>query len=93
MVPVLCALSLVVGSAQAHHWYPRECCTDQDCFRATVVVRRPDGSLKIDAGHITVIVPPGFPARPSQDNDPHVCVYRDIRGRYHARCVFLPGIG
>lgn len=52
-----------------------------------------DGSLRIEAGPIEVIVPPGFPALPSLDNDPHVCVFRDIMGRYHARCVFLPGVG
>ena len=77
---------------RAHLWYPRKCCNEQDCHRATRVERRPDGSLRIDAGHITVIVPPGFPAQASQDNNAHVCVYQDIMGRYHPRCVFLPGL-
>jgi hypothetical protein len=77
----------------AHLWYPKKCCNDQDCFRATTVEHLPDGSLRIESGPIEVIVPPGFPALTSQDNDAHVCVYRDIMGRYHPRCVFLPGVG
>jgi len=88
------ALLVCLSSAElaAHGWYPKLCCNDQDCFKATAVVRLVDGSLKIDAGHITVIVPRGFEARPSQDNDTHVCVYRDGMGRYQPRCVFVPGI-
>ena len=80
-------------SARAHLWYPKECCNEQDCFRATSVVRLPDGSLRMTAGPIRVIVPPGFEKFPSQDNDAHVCVFSDLQGRYHPRCVFLPGIG
>jgi hypothetical protein len=45
------------------------------------------------AGPIHVIVPAGFAIQPSRDADAHVCVWRDGVGRYHARCVFLPGIG
>lgn len=93
---VTCALLVLVCAAQnslAHQWYPKECCNDQDCFPATKVERLPDQGLRVELGHITVIVPPGFDARPSQDNKVHVCVYRDIRGHYHPRCVFLPGVG
>ncbi len=80
-------------TAQAHLWYPKVCCNDQDCFKATLVKHLPDGSLRIDAGHITVIVPRDFPSLPSLDNDAHICVFRDLRGRYQPRCVFLPGVG
>ena len=83
---------LISTPALAHFWYPKECCNDQDCFRVSSMKRQADGSLKIEAGHISVVVPPGYAARPSQDNDAHVCVYRDLRGQYHARCVFLPGV-
>ena len=93
------ALALLVGvptlpsTAWAHLWYPKVCCNDQDCFKATLVEHLPDGSLRIDAGHITVVVPKNFPSLPSLDNDAHVCVFRDMRGRYQPRCVFLPGVG
>lgn len=92
-VLVMAIISSVAEPVSAHFWYPKTCCNDQDCFRATAVQRLPDGRLRIDAGHITVFVPRGFAIRPSQDNDPHVCVYRDIRGHYQPRCVFLPGLG
>ena len=82
----------MVTAARAHSWYPRECCSELDCFRATSMQRLPDGSMIVQAGHITVIVPSGFPTRPSQDGDVHVCTYRDIRGQYLPRCVFLPGV-
>lgn len=88
----LVAFATMISPAPAHYWYPKKCCNDQDCFRATAIKRLSDGRLKIDAGHITVIVPPNFPALPSLDNDPHVCVYRDNMGRYRPRCVFLPGV-
>ena len=79
-------------NAQAHLWYPKECCNELDCFRANSVVRQPDGSLRIRAGNKTVIVPPDFEKLPSQDRDAHICVFSDLQGRYHPRCVFLPGI-
>jgi hypothetical protein len=81
------------AAALAHQWYPKTCCNDQDCFPADHIERRGDGSLKIRTGPITVIVPPGFEASASRDNRVHVCVWRDGLGKYHARCVFLPGIG
>lgn len=79
--------------AMAHQWYPKTCCNDQDCFPADRVQRRGDGALEIDAWPVRVIVPPGFEARASRDNRVHVCVWRDGMGQYHARCLFLPGIG
>ena len=79
-------------SAQAHLWYPKACCNDQDCFRANRIEHLPDGSMRMHTNHMSVIVPRFFMSFPSLDNDAHVCVYRDLRGRYHPRCVFLPGI-
>ncbi len=98
LVPAGLAIMAVLISfgpapALAHLWYPKECCNDQDCFRATSVVQLPDGSLRMTAGPIKVTVPPDFEKFPSQDNDAHVCVYSDLQGRYRPRCVFLPGIG
>lgn len=92
LLPALLLALAQPSPALAHLWYPKACCNDQDCFRATAIQHRPDGSMKIEAGHISVIVPPGHPTLPSLDNDAHICVYRDIAGRYHARCVFVPGV-
>ena len=87
---VLLAPLLVGDVARAHSWYPHRCCNDIDCSVVTRLERRADGSYLIESGHITVVVPKGFPIEPSQDRDAHVCVYRDVRGQYHPRCVFLP---
>jgi len=57
----------------------------------TRIERLADGSLAVSAGHIDVIVPRGFPAEASLDREAHICVYRNIEGRYVVRCLFLPG--
>ena len=93
LIAVSFTLMFNAHPARAHLWYPKECCNEQDCFRATSVVKLPDGSLRMTAGPIKVTVPPDFEKFPSQDNDAHVCVYSDLQGRYRPRCVFLPGIG
>ena len=77
--------------APAHSWYPAECCNDQDCFKVHKIELQDDGSMILHAGHFSVHVPKGFVHRLSQDNDAHVCVYRNVMGRYLPRCVFLPG--
>jgi hypothetical protein len=79
------------GPGLAHSWYPQRCCNEIDCVKIDSMKRQPDGSLLVIAGHITVIVPPNFPAEPSQDGDAHICTYRDIRGAYLPRCLFVPG--
>lgn len=90
LLVVLALLPVIVQPSSAHSWYPPLCCNEIDCMVVTRLTRRADGALVIVAGHIDVIVPPGFPIEPSQDRDAHVCVYRDVRGIYHPRCVFLP---
>jgi hypothetical protein len=90
----LAVTALLIGSglqqAIAHSWYPPLCCNEIDCSPVTAIVYNKDGSILMEAGHISVLVPKGFPVEPSQDSRAHVCVYRDVRGRYHPRCVFLP---
>ena len=95
MIGALVATAIVLTATPviAHSWYPKKCCNEQDCFPATRIERLSDKRLQVTAGHITVVIPLGFPALPSQDNNAHVCVYRDIMGRYHPRCLFLPGVG
>jgi hypothetical protein len=85
------ALHAASSRAQAHSWYPRFCCNELDCMVVEKLTRNPDGSMLMEAGPITVLVPRDFQIDPSQDRQAHVCVYRDVRGKYHPRCVFLPG--
>ena len=91
--------TLVVVSAlggadpgMAHSWYPRTCCNDLDCVPVDRVEHLPAGGMRLTAGHIEVIVPPGFPVMPSADDRVHVCTYRNMAGHYLPRCVFLPGV-
>jgi len=80
------------GPGMAHSWYPSACCNDLDCAPVDRVEHLPAGGMRLTAGHIEVIVPPGFPVMPSADARVHVCTYRNMAGRYLPRCVFLPGI-
>jgi hypothetical protein len=88
---VALAVATTESGSHAHSWYPQRCCNEFDCVKIDRIERRADGTLDVTAGHFTVIVPPGFPAEASQDGDAHICTYRDIRGQYLPRCLFLPG--
>ena len=79
------------GPSLAHSWYPPKCCNEIDCFRVSRVQRELGGGMRMFTDHFEVGIPPGFQVLPSQDADAHVCVYRDLLGRYLPRCVFLPG--
>ncbi len=90
---VLVASALgAAGPVMAHSWYPRACCNDLDCTPVDRVEHLPEGGMRLTAGHIEVIVPPGFPVMQSADARVHVCTYRNMAGQYLPRCVFLPGI-
>ncbi len=75
--------------AEAHSWYPKRCCHDQDCFPAERTWRLADGTLVLSHGAIFVRVAPGFPIEPSPDGKSHFCVYDSGAGP-EPRCVFLP---
>lgn len=88
---LVAALLVPATDAPAHYWYPAACCNDQDCFKVHKIEHLDDGSMIMHAGHFVVVVPPGFQTRKSLDNDSHVCVYRNVLGKYLPRCVFMPG--
>lgn len=87
---VAAALALPAQPVLAHSWYPLACCHDFDCSKVDRLEHRGDGSMLIEVGAISVIVPAGFEALPSKDTDAHVCLYRDGSGAWKPRCVFLP---
>jgi hypothetical protein len=89
---LLASVLALSAEAPAHYWYPFECCNDQDCFKVHKIEHRDDGSMVMHAAHFSVVIPPGFELRKSLDNDSHVCVYRNVLGKYLPRCVFVPGI-
>lgn len=91
-------LGLVSPPAQAHEWYPWDCCHGKDCAPVDRIEYLKSGGMRLHAtinGERAVVeVPRGFLLLPSQDGRAHVCAYRLWEGGkpgYAPRCVFLPG--
>ena len=91
-------LGVVSPPAQAHSWYPWDCCHGRDCAPVDMTEYPKRGGMRlhatIDGKKATIDVPRGFLLLPSQDGRAHVCVSRLWeRGvvRYKPLCVFLPG--
>lgn len=83
--------------ANAHSWYPRECCHDTDCApvdSAVWLIPAGGGSpqLRVTSKYGTLIIPDGFPARESKDGRMHVCVGYDAFGDKTVLCFFTPPI-
>ena len=70
----LLALSGQVDTAQAHSWYPSECCHDRDCAEVIALTRLADGRVRIETAIGFATVPAGFATRPSPDGRPHACL-------------------
>jgi len=88
---VLGAIALSATGAGAHSWYPKKCCSGEDCRMVDWIEHLPDGDQLFHAGSISVVVPAEFLRLPSEDSRTHVCVYRIDSGAYRPRCVFVPG--
>jgi hypothetical protein len=87
---ILFVVTLVfVPPAQAHSWYPLECCSGQDCYEADFVTEMPDGSAKVQVGQDTVVVPRSLKRRTSPDGHYHLC-YRKWSDSTVVRCFFEP---
>lgn len=86
-------LSMPAGG-QAHDWYPRECCSEQDCAPADTVVRREDGSYFVTARGMSAEIPPNYPKwGRSPDGRIHVCIRRMRSGAEYLVCAFRgPGV-
>ena len=86
---VVSALSIL--PAVAHDWYPRECCSAQDCALVERAESLPNGSLRLTSRVGTTVVPASFPRQPSPDGQMHICMVRyshldDMR----PVCLFVP---
>src|SRR5262245_17137190 len=89
------AFALLVTAAfscavRGHSWYPKECCSGQDCMLADGIYTDTGGNRIVKVGHRRVWVPPGFPVRPSPDARIHICFTDDVYGHQMPRCVFMP---
>jgi hypothetical protein len=88
-------LGLTVAFAAAHSWYPPECCHDVDCAPVESIskVQPEDGSaplLRVTSSLGTIVIPAGFPARPSKDHRMHICLSYDEFGVRALLCWFVP---
>ena len=78
------------GSALAHDWYPKDCCSGRDCERAAKVDVLSNGDMAVYIKAGVVVVTKGFSKRPSPDCSYHVCTYQDDAGKFQPRCFWVP---
>ncbi len=77
--------------AQAHSWYPKECCNEKDCHEVDNVTEMPDGSTQVRVGSDILSVPRTLKRRRSLDERYHVC-YGKLNGTTSIYCFFQPGL-
>jgi hypothetical protein len=88
--------SIIFGSApaQAHDWYPLECCGRNDCRPARSTEGDGRGGMTVIVGDLRIGIPEGFDRRPSPDGRIHVCfrTYPETDGHVIVTpiCLFLP---
>jgi hypothetical protein len=85
-----------IRSANAHDWYPMECCHGMDCSTVdkvevlTPVSANAPPAMVVTTKYGSVLVPPDFPRGESQDNRMHACMRQGATGSMHLLCIFLP---
>ena len=93
----LAVASAVFAPAQAHDWYPKECCHDNDCAPVESIARTSSRaasselpSTVVTTKHGTAVLPPNLPRRESKDNRMHACMNPGPMGRMQLICIFTP---
>jgi len=92
---IFIVLMVWFAPANAHSWYPKECCSGQDCAEVTDKIEHPDGSMTVTTKHGTAKIPKGFKKMPSSDNKDHACIINytdpfDVNPSPFVRCYFTP---
>ena len=94
---IVLVMVVLATVAYAHDWYPRECCSDQDCGPAVVLSKTNKGITlqdKFGSGHF---IPWGDPMiKSSPDGKYHICINSDVNGgemQGSVLCVFFPDQG
>ena len=90
--------ALLCSSAEAHSWYPKDCCDDADCApveRISQFVSPWGGSPQrlVTSRHGTAVLEENFPVRKSHDARMHVCMRHsetDPFGDIGIVCFFTP---
>lgn len=81
---------LLASPGSAHSWYPRECCSNQDCIPADALVTDIGGNKVVRLGQMRIVIPRDLVLRPSLDDRVHICIYVNEHGRVIPLCVFVP---
>lgn len=96
---ILWGVALAVAAAPtayAHSWYPKECCSGEDCAPVEQIYRLGGeggaGRWVITSKHGKAILPLGLPPRDSQDGRTHVCMRYSPFGELEVICLFTPHI-
>ncbi len=91
---VLSVMLIAVPSAgaQAHDWYPSECCHELDCAPVDSAERRDGVGLIVTTRRGTGVVPDTLQRRESKDEKMHVCMQRTFTGAMQVICIFVPPI-
>jgi hypothetical protein len=83
-----------LAGAEAHSWYPKECCDDVDCAPVDAVSQLASANglpqMIVTSVHGRALVPPNHPVRDSKDARMHVCMRPDPNGIMDVMCLFLP---
>lgn len=88
-ITLFAAAAVWIAPAQAHSWYPYECCFNKDCHEADTVLEMPDGSAQVTVGNDMILVPRSFKRRMSPDFHYHLC-YGRLPGQTVVYCFFEP---
>jgi len=75
--------------ALAHSWYPKECCSNQDCVPADAILDNEHGGKIVVVGQTNIPIPDNFIARSSPDNRIHVS-FRTTAGEQYGGPSFIP---
>jgi hypothetical protein len=83
-------LSFSCGPAKAHGWYPKECCSNDDCAPVDSVAQFVPVSgglpqLLVTSRFGRAIIPHDFPVRESKDARMHICM-----SHVDLICFFMP---
>jgi len=77
--------------SSAHSWYPKDCCSNQDCMPADRIEVDARGDLRVVVGRLRIWVPRGFAVRPSQDRRIHICFREEKDLKFlMPLCLFMP---
>ncbi len=83
--------------AGAHSWYPRECCSNQDCMAADEILTDSLGHKSVRVGQVQIPIPDGVKSGLSPDGRVHVC-FQTWAAEQHGLptfmliCLFVPPV-